>query len=108
MEWVVNATPRLFYPRERHSVPIVQEDGWAPGPVWTAEENLAPTGIRSPDRPPQTEIYICFLCKYGIFVNTVQFIYTLISSLTVAVLSLAVQILMPVGRNFLPSVQAYG
>jgi hypothetical protein len=25
--------------------------GWAPGPVWTGEENLASTGIRSPGRP---------------------------------------------------------
>jgi hypothetical protein len=32
-------------------VPIVQEVGWAPGPVWTGVEILAPTGIRSPDRP---------------------------------------------------------
>jgi hypothetical protein len=31
--WVVNATPRLHYPRERAPVPIVQEAGWAPGPV---------------------------------------------------------------------------
>jgi len=31
-------------------VPIVQVVGWAPGPVWTGAENLAPTGIRSPDR----------------------------------------------------------
>jgi hypothetical protein len=30
--------------------PIVQDAGWAPGPVWTGAENLAPTGIRSPDR----------------------------------------------------------
>jgi len=28
---------------------IVWKAGWAPGPVWTAAENLAPTGIRSPD-----------------------------------------------------------
>jgi hypothetical protein len=28
-------------------VPIVQEAGWAPGPVWIVAENLAPTGIRS-------------------------------------------------------------
>jgi hypothetical protein len=34
-----------LYPRERH---IVQEAGWAPGPVWTGAENLVPTGIRSP------------------------------------------------------------
>jgi hypothetical protein len=32
-------------------VPIVQEVRWAPGPVWTCAKNLAPTGIRSPDRP---------------------------------------------------------
>jgi hypothetical protein len=31
--------------------PIVQEAGWAPGPVWTCAKNLAPTGIRSPDHP---------------------------------------------------------
>jgi len=32
-------------------VPIVPEAGWGPGPVSTGAENLAPTGIRSPDRP---------------------------------------------------------
>ena len=26
-------------------VPIVQEAGWAPGPVWTGAENLALTGF---------------------------------------------------------------
>ena len=36
-------------------VPTVQEAGWAPGPVWTGAENLAPTGIRSPDRPARSE-----------------------------------------------------
>ena len=25
---------------------ILQEAGWAPGPVWTGTENLVPTGIR--------------------------------------------------------------
>ena len=30
-------------------VPIVQEAGWAAGLVWTGAENVAPTGIRSPD-----------------------------------------------------------
>jgi hypothetical protein len=28
-------------------VPIVQEAGWAPGPVWKGAENLAHTGIQS-------------------------------------------------------------
>jgi len=39
-------------------VPIVKEAGWAPGPVWTGEENLAPpppNGIWSPDRPARSE-----------------------------------------------------
>ena len=43
-------------PRKRDPVPTVQEAGWAPGPVWTGTENLAPTGIRSPDRPALTEL----------------------------------------------------
>jgi len=35
--------------------PLLQEAGWAPGQVWTGEENLAPTGFRSPDRSPRSE-----------------------------------------------------
>ena len=42
-------------PRERDPVPIVQETRWAPGPVWTGAENLASTGIRSPDHPARSE-----------------------------------------------------
>ena len=38
-------------PPGKDPVPIVQEAGWASGPVWKGAENLAPTGIRSPDRP---------------------------------------------------------
>jgi hypothetical protein len=36
-------------------VHIVQEAEWAPGPVWMGAENLAPTGIRSPDLPACSE-----------------------------------------------------
>jgi hypothetical protein len=42
-------------PPGKKTVPIVQEAGWAPGPVWTGAENLAYTGIRSPDRPARSE-----------------------------------------------------
>ena len=44
-------------PRPRHFTPgkdpvhIVEEAGWAPEPVWTGAENVAPTYIRSPARP---------------------------------------------------------
>jgi hypothetical protein len=44
----------LSSPRE-DLLPIVQEVGWPPGPVWTGAGNLAPTGIRSPDRPARSQ-----------------------------------------------------
>ena len=50
-----HATPRPLYPRERDPVPIVQEAEWPPGPVWTGTDNLAPTGIRSPDPTARSE-----------------------------------------------------
>jgi len=51
MGLVINTTFRPFYPRERDPVPITQEARQAPGPVWTGVENLALTGVRSPDGP---------------------------------------------------------
>ena len=51
--WGVSVMPRPHYPR-KDPVPIVQRVGWAPGTVWTGAENLAPTGIRSPDRPARS------------------------------------------------------
>ena len=36
--------PGCFHPRE-NPVPIVQEAGWAPEPVWIGAENLAPPGF---------------------------------------------------------------
>jgi hypothetical protein len=38
-------------PRETKPVPIAQVAGWAPGAILTGAENLAPTWIRSSDRP---------------------------------------------------------
>ena len=58
MGWVVNATPRPFYPTPSYRngpVSIVQEAGWAPGMVWTGAENLASIWIRSPNRPARNE-----------------------------------------------------
>jgi hypothetical protein len=47
--------PRPLFTSGKDPVPIVQEAEWAPGPVWTGAENLAPTGIRSPDRPARSQ-----------------------------------------------------
>ena len=38
-------------------LPIVQEAGWAPGPVWTGAENLIATGIRSRTVQPVVSRY---------------------------------------------------
>jgi hypothetical protein len=38
--------PAAFTPG-KDQVPIVQEAGWSPGPVWISAENLDPTGIRT-------------------------------------------------------------
>jgi hypothetical protein len=41
--------PVRYLPPGKDPVPIVQEAGWAPGPVWTGVENLAPPppGLRN-------------------------------------------------------------
>jgi hypothetical protein len=52
--WVVSVTPRpRFAPGKGPRVPIVQEAGWAPEPVWTQrlEENSLPLLGIEPCRP---------------------------------------------------------
>jgi hypothetical protein len=39
----------------KEAVPILQEPEWASGPVWTGVENVASSGIRSPDRPARRQ-----------------------------------------------------
>ena len=54
-EWVVNATPRLLYPRERSGNNCI--GGWV-GPRVGLDgyvQSRPPTGIRSPDRPARSE-----------------------------------------------------
>jgi len=53
--WGVSVTPRPLFTPGKDPVPIVQETGWARGPVWTDAENLAPTGIGFPGRPARSQ-----------------------------------------------------
>jgi hypothetical protein len=46
--------PAAFAPG-KDPVPVVQEAGWAKGPVWIGAENLASTGFRPPDLPARSE-----------------------------------------------------
>ena len=53
--WGVSVTPRPLFTPGKDPVFNLQEAGWAPEPVWTVAENLAPTGIWSPDRPVRSQ-----------------------------------------------------
>ena len=62
--------PRPLFTPGKYPVPIVQEVGWAPGPVWTGMENLAHTRIRSPNRPAYSQSlyrlsYLAHIYSYG-------------------------------------------
>ena len=46
--WVVSSTPRSYFTPGKDPVPIVQVAGWAPGPVWTAEN------LDTPEFDPRT------------------------------------------------------
>ena len=53
--WGVSVTTWPLLIPGKDTLPIFQEACWAPGPVWTDAENLASTGIRSPDRPARSQ-----------------------------------------------------
>jgi hypothetical protein len=53
--WVVNATPQPALPLGKTQYVLYRRLGRPPGTVWMGAENLAPTGIRSPDRPASSE-----------------------------------------------------
>jgi len=52
--WVVSSTPRPQFTPGKDSVPIVQETGWTPGPVWTGGKSL-PNRDSIPDRPTRSQ-----------------------------------------------------
>jgi hypothetical protein len=55
--WLVSTTPQPLYPG-KDPVPIVQEAGWAPGPVWTCAKSLAlPPGFDSRTVQPVASRY---------------------------------------------------
>jgi hypothetical protein len=59
-------------------VPIVQDAGWAPGPVWIGAENLVPTGIRFPDRPARRQS----LCRLRYLAHGILVLFIYITKLT--------------------------
>ena len=74
--WVVSSTPRPHFTPGKEPVPILQEDGWAPGPVWTGGKSR-PHRDSIPDRPaPSQSIYI-YIYIY-IYIIRAIYIYTYI------------------------------
>ena len=51
--WVVSSTPRPHFTPGKDPVPIWQEAGWAPGPVWTVGKSR-PHRDSIPDRPTRS------------------------------------------------------
>ena len=52
--WVVSSTPRSHFIPGKDPVPILQEAGWAPGPVWTGGKSH-PHRDSIPDRPARSQ-----------------------------------------------------
>ena len=52
--WVVSSTLRPHFTSGKDPVPIVQEAGWAPGPVWTGGKSR-PHRDSIPDRPARSQ-----------------------------------------------------
>jgi len=66
MGWGISVMVWPLFNPGKDQVPIVQEAGWAPGPVWMGAKNLAPTGIRSLDRPASQSLYrLCYPAHNG-------------------------------------------
>jgi len=55
--WVVSSTPRPNFTPGNDPVPIVQEAGWAPGPIWTGGKSR-PHRDSIPDRPARSSVAI--------------------------------------------------
>ena len=52
--WVVSSTPRLHFTPGKDPVPILQEAGWASGPVWTGGKSR-PHRDSIPDLPARSQ-----------------------------------------------------
>ena len=54
---MVSSTPRPQFNPRKDPVPILQEAGWAPGPVWTGGKSR-PQRDSIPDRPARSSVAI--------------------------------------------------
>jgi len=69
--WVVSRTPRPHFTPGKDTVPILQEAGWAPGPVWTGGKS-SPNRDSIPNRPACSQLlyWLSYLVHIEILVIT--------------------------------------
>ena len=61
--WRLSFTPRQLFTPGKDPVPIAQEAEWAPGPVWTGAESVAPTGFDPRTVQPVANRYIDYATR---------------------------------------------
>jgi hypothetical protein len=50
------------------TVPVVQEAGWTPGPVWRRVNLLYPPGFEPANRPARVKSIYCLRCRGPVYV----------------------------------------
>ena len=99
--WGVSVTHRPLFTPRKDPVPILQEAGWAPGPVWTDAENFAPTGNRSPDRPVRSHSLYRLRYPAHIYQNKMLIIFRFVAISQLIVLQLEVLASFDIALHFL-------
>jgi hypothetical protein len=70
--WVVSSTPRPHLTPRKDPVPILQEVGWAPGPVWMGGKSR-PHRDSIPDRPARSQTL--YRLSYPAHIHTTALYY---------------------------------
>jgi len=66
--WVVSSTPRPHFTPGKDPVPILQEAGWAPGPVWMGWKSR-PHWDSIPDHPARSQSLYWLSCPAHTYVD---------------------------------------
>jgi len=72
--WVVSSTPRPHFTRGKAPVPILQEAGWTPGPVWKGGKSR-PHQFSIPDRPARSQSLYRLSYPFHTHTHTHTYIY---------------------------------
>jgi len=103
--WGVRVTPWPLFNPGKDPVPIVQEAGWAPGPVWTGAENLASPGFDPRTVQPVASprgfciifnllfVFLTFQCKIFLWVATPRTLHVNFNNLPSALICLSLHYL---------------